>query len=174
MPRKIIVASFLVVFAAALGISAYSFLSREGSGRVACTKEAKICPDGTAVGRIGPNCEFAPCPGEKNGSATMGVVQGKVSVGPICPVEREGAPCEIPPEVYTSRTLVILSEGGKREVSSAPLHPDGTYKFVLAPGSYVLDMKRQGIDSAFELPHAFKLSRGEMFEFNLSIDTGIR
>lgn len=31
----------------------------------ACTQEAKICPDGSAVGRTGPNCEFAPCPGEK-------------------------------------------------------------------------------------------------------------
>ncbi len=29
---------------------------------VACTMEAKLCPDGTAVGRVGPNCEFAPCP----------------------------------------------------------------------------------------------------------------
>lgn len=30
---------------------------------VACTQEAKICPDGvTTVGREGPNCEFAPCP----------------------------------------------------------------------------------------------------------------
>lgn len=28
----------------------------------ACTAEAKICPDGTAVGRTGPNCEFAECP----------------------------------------------------------------------------------------------------------------
>lgn len=28
----------------------------------ACTLEAKICPDGTAVGRTGPNCEFAACP----------------------------------------------------------------------------------------------------------------
>jgi len=27
----------------------------------ACTEEAKICPDGSAVGRTGPNCEFAPC-----------------------------------------------------------------------------------------------------------------
>ncbi len=25
--------------------------------------DAKICPDGTAVGRVGPSCEFAPCPG---------------------------------------------------------------------------------------------------------------
>ncbi len=23
--------------------------------------EARICPDGSAVGRTGPNCEFAPC-----------------------------------------------------------------------------------------------------------------
>jgi hypothetical protein len=29
---------------------------------VACTQEAKICPDGTSVGRTGPNCEFAACP----------------------------------------------------------------------------------------------------------------
>jgi hypothetical protein len=29
---------------------------------VACTADAMLCPDGTAVGRVGPNCEFAPCP----------------------------------------------------------------------------------------------------------------
>lgn len=27
-----------------------------------CTMDAKICPDGSAVGRIAPDCEFAPCP----------------------------------------------------------------------------------------------------------------
>ncbi len=29
---------------------------------VACTMDAKICSDGSAVGRIAPDCEFAPCP----------------------------------------------------------------------------------------------------------------
>lgn len=28
---------------------------------IACTMEAKICPDGSAVGRSGPSCAFAPC-----------------------------------------------------------------------------------------------------------------
>ncbi len=28
----------------------------------ACTQEAKLCPDGSSVGRTGPNCEFAQCP----------------------------------------------------------------------------------------------------------------
>lgn len=31
---------------------------------VACTEEAKICPNGSSVGRTQPNCEFAPCSGE--------------------------------------------------------------------------------------------------------------
>lgn len=35
------------------------FANKQGK---ACTKEAKICPDGSSVGRTGPNCEFAPCP----------------------------------------------------------------------------------------------------------------
>lgn len=29
---------------------------------VSCTLDAKICPDGTAVGRVAPNCEFEKCP----------------------------------------------------------------------------------------------------------------
>ncbi len=27
-----------------------------------CTQEAKVCSDGSSVGRTGPNCEFADCP----------------------------------------------------------------------------------------------------------------
>ena len=34
---------------------------------VVCTMDAKLCPDGSYVGRTGPNCEFAACP--------VGVVQ---------------------------------------------------------------------------------------------------
>ncbi len=33
-----------------------------GSGEVACTMEAKLCPDGSYVGREGPTCEFRACP----------------------------------------------------------------------------------------------------------------
>lgn len=29
---------------------------------IACTQEAKLCPNGASVGRTGPNCEFAACP----------------------------------------------------------------------------------------------------------------
>ena len=32
------------------------------SEEIACTMDAMICPNGSAVGRTGPNCAFAPCP----------------------------------------------------------------------------------------------------------------
>jgi hypothetical protein len=58
--------------------------------QVACTMEAKLCADGSYVGRQGPKCEFAPCPSEA-----------------LC----EGGPC--PPEsaqinkVYTFEDIAI-------------------------------------------------------------------
>jgi hypothetical protein len=38
----------------------------DGGDRVACPMDARICPDGSSVGRVAPACEFAPCPGEES------------------------------------------------------------------------------------------------------------
>ena len=54
--KILIVISFVILLA---GICFIYFNQTE---QVSCTQEAKICPDGSAVGRIGPNCEFAICP----------------------------------------------------------------------------------------------------------------
>lgn len=40
----------------------HSSKSQNQPNQKACTLEAKICPDGSSVGRTGPSCEFAPCP----------------------------------------------------------------------------------------------------------------
>lgn len=37
---------------------------------VFCTQDAKQCPDGSYVGRTGPNCEFAVCPVQNTNSVT--------------------------------------------------------------------------------------------------------
>ena len=37
----------------------------DGEDLVACTMEAKICSDGSAVGRVAPDCEFEKCPEEE-------------------------------------------------------------------------------------------------------------
>jgi len=60
----------IVILAAIVGggILAYQYLwlpkeeAKNSQKPVACTQEAKICPDGSTVGRTGPNCEFTTCP----------------------------------------------------------------------------------------------------------------
>jgi hypothetical protein len=57
----IIVALFVIV----IGSSIWYFgwhQNTSPNGEVACTQEAMQCPDGSYVGRTGPNCEFAQCP----------------------------------------------------------------------------------------------------------------
>lgn len=49
--------------------------SSDGEDHI-CTMDAKQCPDGSYVGRTGPNCAFAACPGEtttgNNGNGNSG------------------------------------------------------------------------------------------------------
>jgi len=52
----------IIVFLIVIGIASLYFLVLNKTEQKACTQEVKICPDGSAVGRTGPNCEFAPCP----------------------------------------------------------------------------------------------------------------
>lgn len=35
------------------------------NGGYVCTQDAKLCPDGSYVGRTGPDCQFAACPAGK-------------------------------------------------------------------------------------------------------------
>jgi hypothetical protein len=67
--KKIFVIVVLIIIAVSLGLG-FIVGKRAAIGNpplpggVACTMEAKICPDGSAVGRSGPKCEFEPCPSQ--------------------------------------------------------------------------------------------------------------
>lgn len=60
--KKVLIIVFGVILIAGAGYFAWNNFYRLPEVGPACTMEAKICPDGTAVGRSGPNCEFAECP----------------------------------------------------------------------------------------------------------------
>lgn len=64
--NSVIVLIFSVLF---IAIAVFAFQIRKIQTipeRVACSMEAKLCPDGSAVGRSGPDCAFAPCPGSES------------------------------------------------------------------------------------------------------------
>jgi hypothetical protein len=55
---KIFITIIIIIFILIIG--GIHYLTK--TEQKACTMEAKICPDGSAVGRTGPNCEFSACP----------------------------------------------------------------------------------------------------------------
>lgn len=53
-----------VVLILLLGLAGFFYRNvaeRTANPPIACTEEAKVCPDGSSVGRGGPSCQFAPC-----------------------------------------------------------------------------------------------------------------
>lgn len=63
---KLVIALFVAValfaFVGLLWRAVTRPVSPSGPVDVACTMDAKLCPDGSSVGRIPPSCEFAACP----------------------------------------------------------------------------------------------------------------
>jgi hypothetical protein len=66
---KQLIAGVVILLVIGIGGFLYRNMLEHPAGAVAtttnpqaCTMEAKLCPDGTAVGRTGPNCAFAACP----------------------------------------------------------------------------------------------------------------
>ena len=55
---------FIVVTLTAFATYKFISLKLNKNEPVFCTMEAKLCPDGSYVGREGPKCEFAKCKGE--------------------------------------------------------------------------------------------------------------
>ncbi len=73
MNKNTAVSIGVVVLVLLVGIGAFFFRNSSQtspSQQVACTMDAKLCPDGSYVGRQGPNCEFAACPAASSTSVT--------------------------------------------------------------------------------------------------------
>jgi len=104
----------------------------------------------------------------------VGVLQGRVTIGPISPVERPGENPPIPPEVYESRKVMIYDQQRGQLVSKVDLDPDGYYRVALIPDIYVVDINYAGVDSSSDVPRKVEIRPGETLEVNIDIDTGIR
>lgn len=60
--KKYLILFVILLIVIVTGVIFYYQKTQDTDKPVVCTKEAKLCPDGSAVGRQGPKCEFAECP----------------------------------------------------------------------------------------------------------------
>jgi hypothetical protein len=113
------------------------------------------------------------------GGAETVLLQGAVTIGPLTPVQQVGVCPTAAPAVFSSRHLVIYDESGKklvREVYFTQIgnSASGYYTAQIAPGSYTIDINRNGIDRAEGLPKKISVSADETVTIDVNIDTGIR
>ncbi len=104
-----------------------------------------------------------------------GTLAGHITIGPLTPVERVGVPTPtIAPQVFAARRILVYRADGRTEVTRIQPDENGDYRVSLAPGDYVVDMVRVGIDRAQGLPAAITIASGVTVTLDIAIDTGIR
>lgn len=118
---------------------------------------------------------FSGC--ESLSNQETGLLQGIISIGPICPVET-GPPdpgCLPTAETYKAYPVSIWTSNGRRKIAQINPALDGSYKTELAPGDYLVKLgtDTKGIGGS-NLPAEVKITSLNETILNIDIDTGIR
>jgi hypothetical protein len=130
--KQILIAVLVVLLVGGLGFlyryeiekSHVTILSGGSGAEQACTEEARVCPDGSAVGRTGPHCSFAVCPAPNaelvSASSTLDFV----------------LPSGYKQDTNISSANIIASYSNKEDYTSASSTPSTITisAFTIAPG----------------------------------------
>lgn len=124
---KSLVAGIVLIILIGIGGFIYRNVQERTAGptQIACTADAKICPDGSAVGRTGPACEFTPCVFPPNVEFASTQIAFALPEGYTEGVQEPGADGEVPG---------MLNFYQKQALGSVP-HYITVYAFTIPAGS---------------------------------------
>lgn len=153
--------------------------NKSSEDELACTQDAKVCSDGSTVGRIPPNCEFAPCPGETQ-SAAIEVIAQNLEIpwgmaflpdksmlfterpGRVRIIDKEGNLLSSP--VATINDVKHIGEGGLLGIA---IHPDfANNKFV-----YLYYTYSNSGDNTINKVSRFRLEDGKLVNEQVVVDS---
>ena len=109
-----------------------------------------------------------------NQPAVFGRLAGLVTIGPNCPVEREGQPCPTPPSAYTLRKVLVYDEQRAHLLHTVDIDTQGLYSINLAPAKYLVDIQGVGLDRSADVPKVVEIHPNTVTMLNIAIDTGLR
>ena len=144
---------------------------------VACTRDAMQCPDGSWVGRTGPNCEFV-CPGAGGGTGGGGIlsynsgVRGVVMMGPTCPVEQFPPQEECADKPYSTLVAIYRASDPVHAVVIIQSDAQGTFEAALPPGEYTVGAGESTFPSC--AVQAVTVEPDVYTSVTVACDTGIR
>jgi hypothetical protein len=114
---------------------------------------------------------------DKSTHREAGYLDGVISIGPICPVERvpPDPACLPTAETYKAYPVSIFTADGKRKITQLSPSLDGSFSSELPPGNYLVVLeKAQNNIGGSNLPAEISITSLNTTLLSISIDTGIR
>ena len=104
-----------------------------------------------------------------------GFLQGRVTIGPLCPLEKNlsGSGCQPTEETYKDWPIIVYTPDKKIKIAQINPALNGTYKIELPVGNYVIDLEGR-YRFGRNLPANVIIKKGKTTTLNINIDTGIR
>ena len=113
---------------------------------------------------------FAALPAcAEHAAVGSGEIAGRVKLGPIMPVCREGVPCD---GVYRGATVVVMRQGGSIE-ARATSDDNGDYRVMVPAGSYAVRIDVQGPMPSCSTADVV-VAAGQSSRADIECDSGIR
>jgi len=139
---------------------------------IACAQDAELCPGGTYVSRVPPDCKFAACPEEqlKPSIQESGII-GVTVASPACPVQRPSDPgCDSKP---IQVSMIVKTEDGTKEIARFQSTVFGAFKVIVPPGTYLLVPVVTDTYPTTK-PITVTVREGQLTNITIGFDSGIR
>jgi hypothetical protein len=117
---------------------------------------------------------FSTC--EDNLSGDIGLLEGSISIGPLCPVETDppSPGCLPTADTYKAYPVGIWTSDGKRKLAQISPVLDGSFSVELVPGQYLIRLEKENSIGGSNLPVEVVITAQEKTILAINIDTGIR
>ena len=114
---------------------------------------------------------------DKEKGLNRGWLEGTISIGPICPVEKipPDPGCQPTAETYKAYPVSVFSSDGIRKIAQLEPALDGTFTSELMPGNYLIVLETaNNYTGGSNLPVVVTIVSQEKTQLSINIDTGIR
>ena len=125
------------------------------------------------------------CENATNITLKTGILEGKVTIGPLCPVE----PCNLTPEeiaaIFEARKVIVYEKSSLKKIIEIQLSAGGEYSISLNSGQYIVDISdangnalpldlSQRPQFGNAIPQEAEIFSDQTTISDFDIDTGIR
>lgn len=120
-----------------------------------------------------PTQQITPTPVPSATPISTGVLQGVMTIGPICASGQTGAACSPSVKMFADRPITVSSADQSLLIATIVPGPNGAFAQELPAGKYYVSMLPQILGSITGVPTTVTITAGKTTTLNIDVNTGI-